>query len=370
MSSTPPPSSENKSPLPPRHRPNLEKVIEDSTEVGLWAFDDLDDLDTKPKPPPKKNRSSGIPAPRTRNKNKTQEVKEPPQERREDSGSQVQVNVGAKKTLPPAPSVPQSAAGPEFEDLDHWDETVLPVSRPEDYVPISPAGISVGAMPVSPETEPESVEFVEVATPVAKAPIADDTDELSPKPKPNAVPISLHPRLVLSKVEWIGLVALLVFLAVGGIAIIVFSLKRIPASDGLIKANDFPVKGKIVTIESADSHWREPILEGPNTDTFRRGVQLLPVVALTVQSGSGAIRIFFRNGDRELIGDAVTRTIKAGSTIEVAATAGFEDTGMHAAYRTGQTAPWTIEIFEGNSENSPSSEFTKVFEMNISTERR
>jgi hypothetical protein len=368
MSSTPPPSPENNSPLPPRHRPNLDKVVENSTEAGLWALDDLDDLDAKPKTPQKKNRSTGIPAPRSRKKTKTQDAKEPQPEKDDGSGSKVQVNMRARKSLPPAPSVPQPASGPGFEDSDHWDETALPVSRPEDYVPIVPSGISVGAMPVPPA--PEAEETVAVEPSAAETPVADETDEFSPVTRPDAVPVSLRPHLKLSKIERIGLFSLLGFLTIGGIAIIAFSLNRLPTSSGLTRTQDFPVEGKLITIETADTYWREPISEGPNAETFRRGTRLLPVLTLTASDGSAAVRVFFRNGDRELIGDAVTRTIQSGTTIEVAATAGFEDIGMHAAYRTGQTVPWTIEIFEGKSENSPGSEFIKLFEMGISTERR
>ena len=70
------------------------------------------------------------------------------------------------------------------------------------------------------------------------------------------------------------------------------------------------------------------------------------------------------------MGDAVTRTIKPGAPLQIAATAGFEDLGMHAAYRTGQSKPWTIQVLEGPSETAANAEFKKLFEINISTVRR
>ena len=54
----------------------------------------------------------------------------------------------------------------------------------------------------------------------------------------------------------------------------------------------------------------------------------------------------------------------------IPATAGFDDIGMHAAYRTGGTKPWTVEIYEAPSENASGKEFTKLFETHISTDRR
>ena len=92
-----------------------------------------------------------------------------------------------------------------------------------------------------------------------------------------------------------------------------------------------------------------------------------------MRSSSGApasIRVFFRNSDGEVIGDAVTRTLTPGPPLEVAATAGFEDVGMHAAYRTGQSKPWTVQVDEAPAADSPSSDYKKLFEMNVSTDRR
>jgi post-segregation antitoxin (ccd killing protein) len=54
----------------------------------------------------------------------------------------------------------------------------------------------------------------------------------------------------------------------------------------------------------------------------------------------------------------------------VAATSGFEDVGMHAAYRTGQSRLWTIEVLEAQAETSPNADFIKLFEIEVSTDRR
>lgn len=356
--------------LPPRHRPNLEKIVKDSAELDLWALDDLDEIPEKPKAPATKGRLTGIPAPRNRDKIKTQELTESQPQKNVSGESPVQVNVGNKPKVPMQASTPQSTPGEEFAELDHWEESELPVSRPEDYVPLQPTGISVAEMPVSPKSEPPPVAETKVEpTPSAAPPSAED-DEFSPAPRLDAVPISLRPHLKLSKIERLGLLGLVAFLGIGGLVVIIYSITRLPTSSSLVKTHDFPIQGKLITLDAADTYWREPITGGSQAETVRRGTKLIPVAKLKVSGKTAAVRVFFRNGNRELIGDAVTRPVEPGSSIEVASTAGFDDVGMHAAYRTGQTLPWTIEISEGSSATSPSSEFSRICEMQISTERR
>ena len=44
--------------------------------------------------------------------------------------------------------------------------------------------------------------------------------------------------------------------------------------------------------------------------------------------------------------------------------------GMHAAYRTGESEPWTVQVFEGPSRNADRKDFSKILETQISTDRR
>ncbi len=168
----------------------------------------------------------------------------------------------------------------------------------------------------------------------------------SPVVPDHAVPVSLRPRLMLSPVERLGLIFLLALLFAGGGAILVFSLNHLPTETQRAKANHFPIKGGQLTIDSATSYWRAPILEGSSRDTFRRGTQLLPVLELSVSGGPATLRVLFRNEEQAVVGDAVTRTVREGGLLKIPATAGFDDLGMHAAYRTGEGKPWTIEVLE------------------------
>ncbi|MEI8038292.1 MAG: hypothetical protein WCJ14_07860, partial [Verrucomicrobiota bacterium] len=199
---------------------------------------------------------------------------------------------------------------------------------------------------------------------------AQEVDEFSPVVPEHAVPVSLRPHWQLSAVERIGLIGLLALLLVGGGAMLVFSLTRLPSEPKRAKVNDFPIQGARLTITSAKSYWRAPKLAGPAPDMVRRGTELLPVLEIQVSGGPAAVRVLFRNAERAVVGDAVTRPVSGGGTLQIPATAGFDDLGMHAAYRTGESKPWTIEVLEAASEDTAGQEFKKLFELNISTDRR
>lgn len=357
-----PPSSSEGSSLPPRSRPNLGDLAKDTTESDLWAFDDLDPAEDETLKVPSSSTSSIIPGPRDSRKKKPLEPTEPSSTKPATGRNSIRVDVG--KEAPKArtgSTAGQSQPGNDFDDLDdldHWDESEPPV------LSIHPSLIAAAAAPAAAEETVIEEAFVEPTQP------AEESDEFSPTVSENAKPVSLAPRLGLTKLEWIGLCALCTILLVGGGVVFYNSIHRLPTGAERLKAGDFPVKGGHVTILSAETFWRPPVSEGKNAETFRRGTQLLPVVNLTSSGSPAAVRVFFRDQDGVVMGDAVTRTIKPGTPLQIAATAGFEDVGMHAAYRTGQSKPWTIEVLEAPSESAPNAEFKKLFEINISTDRR
>ena len=156
----------------------------------------------------------------------------------------------------------------------------------------------------------------------------------------------------------------------GGATIFLGSLNRLPTEAIKAESTDFPIKGERVTISAATSYWRAPITDGPDADTFRRGTELLPVLELTASGGPALIRIFFRDQEGATIGDAMTRKIDGEGVVKIPATAGFDDPGMHAAYRTGESKPWTVQVWEITSGDASSGKSEKLFEMNVSTDRR
>jgi len=358
-----PPSSSEGSSLPPRHRPNLADIVKDTTEHGLWSFDESEPGPEETKESPSKPPATGLPVPRNfekKNASPNQDLSRPKNAPRKRPINKVVRN--RPKAQEGEAVVPLAKADDDFEDLDLWEEAWIEPVTGE----ISPEVPQTPGPSVAPP-EPAAEDIVP-SPPVATAAVS--LDEFSPPVRGNATPVPLSLHLQLSKVERIGLVALLAILLVGGGAIFFNAISRLPTETERVKANDFPVNGRYVTILSADSFWRAPIEEGKNAEIFRRGTQLLPVVNLTSSGGPAAVRVLFRNSDGKVIGDAVTRLIRAGAPLQIAATAGFEDVGMHAAYRTGQSKPWTIQVYEAPSEDSLSQDFKKLFEMNISTDRR
>lgn len=355
---TDPPSSAEGSALPPRHRPHMGNLAKDTTELDLWSFEEGEAVADERPAAPDKPAQSLLPAPRDPEKMRLLQLRDAAASATGAGKDRIKLNIGKPifRPLHTGSSANPQMPGSDFDELEQWEE---PEQEPLPAVIFRKFEIeqAISAPESVPGTEP-------VAEPVT--PLVDDLDEFSAPRRENSTRVPLRPQWGLSKIERLGLITLVGMLVIGGIAVFLATIGRLPTESNRVKSNDFPVKGKYLSIQSADSHWRAP---GEN-DTVRRGTQLLPVVNLVASGGPAAIRIFFRNSDGELIGDPVTRSIKSGGKLQVAATAGFDDVGMHAAYRTGQSKPWTIEVLEAPLEDSPTSAFVKLFEIDISTDRR
>jgi hypothetical protein len=352
----------------------LGNLAKDTTELDLWAFEDDLELPEPPVVETTRSAAKDIPAPRERQKGKPREFGNrpaPPPQHSRDERIQINVNKPAEK-LPPAEALAgQAKPEREFDDLENWDDAKL---EPElEELPHEDAGETPEAItppepePAEQETQPEPT-LPAGKSPAEPPPAEDESPPTAPPASPKSLP--LLPNLELTKVERVGLISLVAVLLVGAATVLMFSLNRLPSEPEKAGANDFPVTGKLLTVTSAVSYWRIPITEGAGQDTFRRGTELLPVLELSLTGGPAGIRVLFRNDEREVVGDAVTRTVRGGGTLKIPATAGFDDIGMHAAYRTGGSKPWTIEVSEAPAEDAPNTAFRKLFEMNIATDRR
>lgn len=270
------------------------------------------------------------------------------------------------KDKPSPVSAPASSKlGSEFDDLDSLDslemeeEPVSPAPSPDSDPP------DAGESPEAPEAAEEEMEDGDgekppETEPSAAAPGAAETGTLS-------LP-GLLPKL--SRLEKIGLGVLLGVLAIGSILVLTHWFSRLPSESAKVESSDFPIKGEKVTATSVETYWRAPVAEGPDADRFRRGTELLPVANLSFKGGPAAVRIFFRNGENQIVGDPITRAVSGDTSLKIAATAGFDDVGMHAAYRTGESRMWTLQVFEAPGVESPGSDFEPLFETFISGERR
>lgn len=356
MTPTPPPPSDG-SAIPPRHRPNLADLNKNTGESDLWDLDDEDGPELQSKGElVQEPRTHAVPAPRDSWKTRTQPSSGAPEA---VVPTQSFVRIAANKVPSPSKDLARLMPRPRGsmdldDDLEDW------VAPPVAPTTVEPPVVEPLAEPVAPPVEPAAEEPV--------PPSAED--ESLPAAEEPAAPVPLRLKLNLSPVERIGMMALIALLLVGGGVLMVITFGRLPTEPKRVEASNFPIAGKLVAIRSADSYWRAPASDGTGSEIARRGTVLVPVVNLKVSGGPAAVRVIFRDSDGKVVGDVLTRAVNADSSLEVAATAGFEEVGMHAAYRTGQSKPWTVQLYEADSPSAPSQDFKKVFEMRISTARR
>jgi hypothetical protein len=296
------------------------KQAHEATEIDLWDLDSIDSDLVKPVPS-RPSEPSGLPARRKTGSSTFQSRK--PTERHLNTPAMEAIKsmeqLAAKSEEKPAPAPePEATLEPPKEDSQTSEETGEAKQNPDvtDMATVSP-----GMLPT-------------IAT--------------------------------FSKVEKIAVSCLFAVLALGATLTLIHFSNRVPTRPLVAKKIDYPVVGEIVEIKAASTYWRTPVTTGENTDVVRRGTQLIPVVKLSL-SGTGVIRVFFRNEHDILIGDGITRSVKGDTEITVAATAGFEDVGMHTAYRTSDSLPWVVQVFEAPTATAPREKFRKVLETEIST---
>lgn len=174
----------------------------------------------------------------------------------------------------------------------------------------------------------------------------------------------------LTKTEKIAITVVFAAILLGAAFAVIHFNSRVPLRSPISEKTDFPVSGKLIEVKSATTYWRKPVTSGDDPDIVRRGTALIPVAKLSLSSKPCAIRVFFRDEDGTVIGDGISRNVSGEQELVIPATAGFDDIGMHAAYRTGEKEPWIIQVFEGPSRSADRDDFKKVLETEISTDRR
>jgi hypothetical protein len=262
------------------------------------------------------------------------------------------------------PTLPSRRVEREFSQLDDWEEAAQPaaaVAGPEEEstpASMDPAPDLVAAeAPVVSESDAGATDRIAEEKPV-------HSNEKRKKPASQPAP----PSVPMKQVEWVGLVVLAVLIAGLAIGAYFWSIHLLPEKTPRWQQIPFPVKGERVEIKHATTYWRAPVLEGPDKDPIRRGTSLIPVVALELAGGPAALRFIFRDDEGRGVGDPIIRALPSSGKLVVAATAGFEDPGMHAAYRTDELDPWTVEVSEAGAADSPGNEFSLILKMNLSSD--
>lgn len=374
-----PPSSSDESALPPRHRPTLGNLAKDTTETDLWAFEENSDAlgETNEPLPVETTKPANriIPVPRDRLVGGVpREVKDRPVPKIPTSGEdRIRMNVSKirlKESHEGATPTVQSKPESDFDDLDDWEDDKLDTETvvASSGATVEPLAPMVFAQAVTENKGP--AKFESAPTPPFVDRPSSKLDEFSPVPREGSRPISLIPHLGLSKTERFGLILLIALLLVGAASILMFALNRLPTDSMGKHEIHYPIKGSHLSVISASTYWRPPITDGPAPDTVRRDTRLLPVLEVEVSGGPAALRVLFRNDEGTVVGDAVTRAVQTGGVLKIPATAGFDDLAMNSVYRTGEATLWTIEVYEAPSQETAGKDFKKLFEMNISTDRR
>jgi len=355
----PDPESSDPKPRPKGPRLKIDRLTKDQSEKDLWDFEPIETPPAAPvEPPPAPIEKSGLPKPRSKAPAAIERSPRPLPASEEGGEDTVRKSAIVRRGPKNSDPVRRPA---QFDDIGELEGSENEWAEPPS-MPLGPEPPDTAEAELSGESEATTPDGAPSETKETVLP-----EEDSEAPGINAGPLPV--QLGLTKLEKAGLAGLVVALLATGLFLFFSTFKHVSTRSDRDERPSFPIKGNQVRILDADSYWREPAKSGSGAEVVRRETKLIPVLTLELEGGPCAIRAIFRNELGESVGDSVTRAASSGK-LEIPATAGFEDLGAHAAYRTGETRPWKIEIFEAPSVDSPRQEFKKLLELPISTDRR
>ena len=305
-----------------------------------------------------------------------EKISQPSARKPEERGIRLNINPQGEAARPSGQPARHSPHLRDFTDLEQWADDgggQVKAGDALDALQLESATAPVAEPESAPEVkvpeEKDIADHLEKSTEQAPVP-PDEGIKISPKAAASPARVSLTPALKFTKFEKFGVVLLVVALVAVLAAVLYFSASRLPTETIGSKSPKFPIKGDLVLVQSAASYWRDVIASGPDADVVRRGTRLLPVLELTCKGGPAVVRVIFRDEYGVSMGDTINRSVTDGGLLVIPATTGFEEIGIHAAYRTGDSKPWKIEVYEGEAGSDSANGFRKLFEMDISSERR
>ena len=360
MSSDPNTNDEDSTPLKrPKSQPST--VAKEISEVDFWDLDEESPANPSGAPslPPPRQKSI---LPRHPAKKRAAIPKVTPEEKiaKPIAPETPKSDVSTKRSFPKSDTAPKASKRYPSASSDVFSSRDLessPIQKQPEPLKSEEKFEEAEAIPVPPPVEETFKQEVGFSPPADTAASKETLHDL--KKKWN-----------LTQIEKIGLSAFLVLLLGTAAFFLTQGVYKLPEEPKLLGSGGFPVTGQMFTIADAETFWRKPITEGTRPDRVRRGTQLIPVLKISLTQGKGAIRVLFRNAERGLVGDGITHAVQGNTTLEIPATAGFEEMGMHAAYRTNENKPWNVEVLEASSTDSPTSQFKKIYESHISAEQR
>lgn len=259
------------------------------------------------------------------------------------------------------PPLAEGEEAPHREDHSTLPKATMPVELPEqpahpaDSIDPEDAPLEEGAIENPAQEEPQAQEALpqgadhQVAAGAAKE-------------RPSGLSGWLKSLSLAEKLCCLLLVGgLLVFAS----TIFVPALFDYEKEQGPLTSGDFPIKGEHVGVLSAQTHWREAILDGEDADTVRSGTLLIPEIDLSL-NGSGNIRLLFRDSHNQLVGDPVAHQVQDSQQFSASSTAGLNEIGEFEAIRTGEAEWWSVEFHEAPAGDVDPSDFSLLFSMKIS----
>ncbi len=147
-------------------------------------------------------------------------------------------------------------------------------------------------------------------------------------------------------------------------------------------ALSLPIKGDYITISDFSTYW---------ADGTGKSTEILPVANITLDqeaNSSGALRVYFRNTENNIMGDPTTLSISKGKfidtrahnitvkddgyTVEVISSDGFDQEADFSAYVLDKHMAWSVSVFEADQASASGREFEEheVIHINIDAKRK
>jgi len=273
-----------------------------------------------------------------------------------------------------------------FENLDDQSEEDIEIEEiPEEEAKEETQGEDSGddepeepatEKDSTPEDEPQEVaeETEENPEKVASEKSTFDDPSSTQEEAAKQAALNLIKKAGLSTMEKIALGAVAAMFL--GLAIWGYSFLREKNNLGQGEAKlELPIKGKYSTISGFTTFWKTP----EDTTGIKIGVQVIPVASITLSddsSGSGTFRIYFRNADKESVGDPITLSFSNGKftngekSIQIAATDGFYQEGDFNAYVLDRALAWRVQVLEAANSNASGSDFEEILDTIVKPVRQ
>lgn len=180
---------------------------------------------------------------------------------------------------------------------------------------------------------------------------------------------AIQNKLSLSRPEKIALVSIaFIFLCLTVWA--GFWLKQKNHLAGGNRDVELPSRGAYATISNFSSYWKRC----GDTPGIKIGAVAIPAATITLRkdSSSGALRFYFRDSNKESVGDPVTMSFQNGifsngsHTVEITASDGFHSQVDFDTYQLGTMESWELEVLEAIGEMEPRANFSLLFKTVIS----